>query len=150
MDYYGILNGIQGVEYYGQAHLTDWNSYAHTIGMPFTMYGMNIWIPKLLGLNYERATDMQAFFYIVYNVHYMTISFKIGLVAALVYAIPLVLANSQYRKVTFWHGFIVSFCALLFQEIVGHILSGDMNSRPEGVLNAILYAKYYSVYHLFQ
>ena len=44
---------------------------------------------------------------------------------------------------------ITSFLALGIQEGVGHYIGGDIASRPEGVLNAIVYAMYFSVGHWF-
>ena len=41
-------------------------------------------------------------------------------------------------------GLGISTTALVFQEVVGHKLSGDPPSRPEAVFNAILYAMYFS------
>ena len=40
--------------------------------------------------------------------------------------------------------------SLICQEVIGHYIGGDIPSRPEGVLNAIVYAMYFSVSHLFQ
>ena len=40
--------------------------------------------------------------------------------------------------------------SLICQEVAGHYFGGDIPSRPEGVLNAIVYAMYFSVSHLFQ
>lgn len=39
--------------------------------------------------------------------------------------------------------------SLICQEVVGHYFAGDIPSRSEGVLNAIIYAMYFSVSHLF-
>ena len=44
-------------------------------------------------------------------------------------------------------GLLISFIALICQEFYGHYLGGDDPSRPEGVLNAIMYAKFYSIGH---
>ena len=39
--------------------------------------------------------------------------------------------------------------SLICQEVVGHYFAGDIPSRSEGVLNAVIYAMYFSVSHLF-
>jgi hypothetical protein len=39
--------------------------------------------------------------------------------------------------------------SLICQEAIGHYFGGDIPSRSEGVLNAIVYAMYFSVSHLF-
>ena len=46
-------------------------------------------------------------------------------------------------------GLIVSSSALIFQELIGHWVGGDIPSRVEAIPNAILYAKYFSLHHLF-
>ena len=75
------------------------------------------------------------------------------------YYVLCISAYRTYKKTTnkkptisnfklFLHGFVTSFLSLLFQEIVGHYMGGDIPSRPEGVLNAILYSVIYSTYHI--
>ena len=46
-------------------------------------------------------------------------------------------------------GLSISVSALLFQEVFGHYLGGDIPSRWEAIPNAILYAKYFAVSHIF-
>ena len=45
---FGILVGQRGVDYYGEVHSTFHNCIVHTIFMPFTTYGMLLWIPNTL------------------------------------------------------------------------------------------------------
>jgi hypothetical protein len=45
-------------------------------------------------------------------------------------------------------GLLIMIGALVFQEMIGHWLSGDACSRIEGIPNAILHAMYYSVSHM--
>ena len=94
--------------------------------------------------------------------HYVIIDFKTGCITAIFYAVPLfysrrtlnrafehvdctVEAHNFQRLVLFMYGFIISALALIFQEAIGHWLSGDPASRIEAVPNAILYAIYFSV-----
>jgi hypothetical protein len=73
------------------------------------------------------------------------------------YYLPLKYAINEYKihdpsSLRWWlfkKGFITSFLALGFQEGIGHYIGGDIPSRPEGVLNAIVYAMYFSVCHWF-
>jgi hypothetical protein len=44
---------------------------------------------------------------------------------------------------------MIAVIALTLQEVLGHWLSGDPQSRVEAIPNAILYAMYYSVSHIF-
>lgn len=46
-----MKTGLEGVNYYAEVHQSKWNSYIHTLGMPFTIYGMLLWIPALCGLH---------------------------------------------------------------------------------------------------
>ena len=84
--------------------------------------------------------------------HYLSIDFIIGL-GCVIYYYPVVrLANIAYReeiKHPFIRGIIISFISLGIQEVFGHYLSGDPPSRGEAIPNAIMYAMYYSVSHLF-
>ena len=71
--------GQAGVDYYGEAHLTRWNSFMHTLGMPFTIYGFVLSIPALFRLDPERATRVALFLYTVYGGHYLTVNTNITL-----------------------------------------------------------------------
>ena len=57
--------------------------------------------------------------------------------------------NEKRRYRMLIKGFLISFSALSFQEYFGHYLGGDIASRGESVPNAIMYAMYFSVYHIF-
>ena len=151
-----VLNmktGLEGVNYYAEVHQSKWNSYIHTLGMPFTIYGMLLWIPALCGLKSTDAHRLQKCSYIVYGIHYILICPKIGFLYGLFYGIPTWLAirtyhSGQKRSLLFRNGLVIAFGALLFQEVVGHYGGGDQPSRLEGILNAILYAMYYSLSHV--
>ena len=166
----GVNIGGRGIDYYAEVHTKPLNSYCHTLGMPFTIYGMLLWIPMILDRSYTDYKKIQQFLYIFYMTHYILIDYTIGGTVAAVYAVPVYYANLQterlfksitydnpqhksihdYFRLTFFvKGLMISAAALLFQEGFGHWLSGDPASRLEGVPNAILYAMYYSVSHLF-
>ena len=132
----------------------------HTIGMPFTFYGISCWVPALLSmirlLSKHNQSKMQLSVWYIYIIHYMTIDLKRALLCIMFYLYP---AYRAYKKTTnetptisnfklFLHGFVISFLSLLFQETIGHYMGGDMPSRPEGVFNAILYSIIYSTYHI--
>lgn len=166
----GLNIGERGIDYYAEVHTNSLNSYCHTIGMPFTIYGMLLWIPMIIDRSYTDYKKIQQFLYIFYMTHYILIDYTIGGTVAAVYAVPVYYANlhterlfktitydnpqhksihDYYRLTFFVKGLMISTAALLFQEGFGHWLSGDPVSRLEGVPNAILYAMYYSVSHLF-
>ena len=50
--------GQAGVDYYAEAHLTRWNAKVHSIGTPFTVFGILQWVPTLLGLNSVSYTHL--------------------------------------------------------------------------------------------
>ena len=56
--------------------------------------------------------------------------------------------ESDSMLYTFGYGFIISFVSLVFQEIFGHWIGNDIWSRAEAVPNAIIYAVFYSIYHI--
>ena len=83
----------------------------------------------------------------------MSIDFKRGLFCIAFYLYPSYRAYTKTNSTKsnfklFLHGFLISFLSLVFQEIVGHHLGGDIPSRQEDVFNAILYAVLYSTYHV--
>lgn len=76
-----MLVGIPGVNYYAEAHLTLWNSYVHTVFMPFTTYGMLLWIPALFNLNHKNGVRLMWILYNIYGGHYL----KVNIQGALMY-----------------------------------------------------------------
>jgi len=154
-DSIGMASLQVGVEYYRQVHLSFWNSLIHTLCMPITMFGMFLWVPALFKLDPLDAYALRKYVCIFYMVHYSQIRLSITLLVIVLYAFP-------YRYSVYWYhrwywtrenillrGLFISTLALLVQEIVGHWLGGDDPSRVEGILNAMVYAPYYSVSHFF-
>lgn len=149
--------GQTGVDYYAEAHLSPWNARIHTMGMPFTIFGILQWVPTLLGLNYNQSKMLAYNLYTLYAGHYFRIDKRVFLMYLIFYYLPLKYAINEYKihdpsSLRWWlfkKGFITSFLALGFQEGIGHYIGGDIPSRPEGVLNAIVYAMYFSVCHWF-
>jgi len=148
-----VTNGVDALDYYAEVHLSKWNSWMHTIGMPFTVYGISCWFPAIFCLKPEYRNVMQKYIWSMLFVHYLTIDPLRGALCTLFYTPTMYYAyDNTYRIKSNWklfvHGFLISFFALMFQEIVGHWYGGDDPSRPEGVPNAILYATFYSTYHI--
>ena len=152
LSFLGVMTGQEAVDYYAEVHLSTWNSFIHTIGMPFTYMGFNLAVPALFGIT--NSWNMQMCFYIAYMVHYATIDFQTAVVTSYIYYHVISDAHKLYmKKFTsrvgyFFLGLGISTVALLCQEFFGHYIGGDDPSRAEGVLNAILYAKFYSVQHV--
>lgn len=155
LDSFKIINGQEGVDYYSEVHTSKFNLYMHTVFMPFTYGGFNLAIPAILGMSRNNSFIMQLSFYIIYITHYISFNYFIGVMFGLYYAMPFHFScnvfNKFYKNRTYliFGGLSLSIYALFIQEIIGHWIGGDDPSRPEGVLNAILYAMYYSVAHLF-
>ena len=153
LDIFGVYNGVKGLQYYEEAHLSKWNSFIHTIGMPFVYYGISLWFPALCQYDSENAFKIQTFFYLMYMTHYMCVDFWRGLLTAVIYSVPYYYAVVHYANSTsnlymFGYGFMFSFLFLVFQELGGHWVGGDIWSRWEAIPNAILYAVFYSIYHI--
>ena len=211
-----MKTGLEGVDYYGEAHLSKWNALMHTTGMPFTIYGFVISIPALFGLPPYKANRLISILYGLYGGHYLYTSIPIGMLYYLVYGASIIrgllyykktylqyLHNLEFRELNnqfentqdgnsrsrdcndserdsdsesdsysdsesecykktvavrrisspYWKlfktGLIISSSALIFQELFGHWVGGDIPSRVEAIPNAILYAKYFSLHHLF-
>lgn len=142
----------EGVEYYAMVHQSPVNSLCHTLGMPFTVYGLLHAIPALFKLRYREALMVQKFLYVSFMTYGITINWKIGLLSCVVYYIPLLIAGLGYhRRDSLSRGLTITCCALLVQETVGHYLSGDPQSRIDvfSISNAITHAVYYSVSWFF-
>ena len=146
----GILTGPNAIDYYGQVHLSNWNSNIHTLFMPFTCFGFLLGVPAIFGLNRKDANTFQDCVYLFYTAHYLTISFKIGFAFALLYYLVLDKARHMYRNNLryIFYGLVTSTTTLVIQEVVGHYYGGDEPSRFEGILNAILYANFYAIQNL--
>jgi uncharacterized membrane protein YGL010W len=154
----GMLSMKPAVDYYEEAHYSKFNCLIHTIFMPFTMYGMFVWIPAAILFPPPWAKAMRQTLCTAYVVHYASIDWKIGLAVFIMYLPSYINAEKHYydiykyydsTKYVFLYGILYSICALFIQEFIGHWISGDIASRPEGVPNAIVYAMYFSVSHLF-
>ena len=161
-----MLVGDEAISYYAEAHLSPWNSCIHTIVMPYSMYGMLFWLSSLFNLNPLYAKKMMWCLYTLFIGHYYRFNKMGTLLYCLLYFNTVRKASIEYKKnyteiilkenistnryfnkvqyYLFVKGFFISFCGLLFQEIVGHWIGGDIASRPEAVPNAIVYAMYFS------
>mgnify|MGYP005658032695 FL=1 len=58
--------------------------------------------------------------------------------------------ESENKRELVNYGLKVSTLALFFQEIIGHTVGGDDQSRIEAIPNAIVYAMHYSLSHLIR
>ena len=146
----GIMNGNEAIIYYGEVHLSQWNSNIHTIFMPFTCYGFLLAVPAIMQLNNRKANVLQECVFLFYTAHYLTISFYITIPFMCIYYPVLYFAKHFYQNniKNIVIGLTISTVSLVIQEVIGHQFGGDQPSRADGVLNAILYANYYAVKNL--
>lgn len=147
LDYLQIYSGDEGISYYSEAHLTKWNHFVHSLFMPITCYGLLLFIPNSLFLNRRNAVKFMKCLYLIYFFHYYTISVRISILFGVVFSIPTYFAIKYYEK-SYWNlirGFCIATTSLIIQEILGHQIGGDIPSRFEGVLNAIIYANYFAL-----
>jgi hypothetical protein len=148
----GLITGQKGVDYYGEAHLSKWNSLIHTVFMPFTTYGILGFATNLLLLSRQNAIKLMNCLYLFYLFHYLQINYYIGSLFGISYLAVLVLAQNHYvlSYKHFLYRFGMAFVSLSIQEYLGHYIGGDIHSRAEGVLNAILYANFYALESFFK
>tara|TARA_B100000963_G_C22612731_1_gene665700 strand:- start:601 stop:1134 length:534 start_codon:yes stop_codon:yes gene_type:complete len=149
----GIFTGEQAIQYYAEVHQSKWNSFIHTLGMPFTYYGLLLCVPTLLSNNKMTVARLQLFFYPYFISYYMTLDFFTGILVALCYLPSQIYAiryyyNSTNKIKTKLYGFLVATTALTIQEVFGHWLGGDAPSRIEAIPNAIWHSGFYSIWHL--
>lgn len=149
-----MLVGDKAIKYYAEAHLSTWNSWIHTLGMPISMYGMLLWIPALLRLGPKGARKLILFLYFFYGGHYVRVNMLGALLYFINYYLTVKYALKKWKSVSnsklLTNGLIISTVGLGFQEIFGHWCGGDIASRPEAVPNAMLYAMYFSATHFLK
>lgn len=143
----GVYNGEKAIKYYSEVHTKKQNIVVHIIGMPFTILGMTLWIPSLgeMLLDYDPYITQYCLF-LYYLGLYSYIRYDDCIYYCFMYYPTIMIGNQLYISgfYSLLYGLLLSTSALVFQEIVGHNWGGDAPSRPEGVLNAIFYAKYFS------
>jgi uncharacterized membrane protein YGL010W len=145
MEIIGMKYNKKGIEYYAEVHTTKQNVITHVVGMPFTIYGILLWIPTLLW--WWTAWKIQIGLYLLYLGHYIRIDFQTSLYFTIMYIPSIILSITNYVPgfYGFLKGFTISTASLVFQEYVGHYLGNDPPSRLEAIPNAIVYAIYFSV-----
>lgn len=149
----GVYTGQEAIEYYAEVHQSKWNSFIHTIGMPFTYYGLLLCVPPIFCRTKRNIARLQLFFYPYFISYYLYLNFWVGLIVAICYFPSQERAMfrmniSKNKLTTAIYGMMVATTALTFQEVFGHWLGGDPPSRLEAIPNAIWHAGFYSVWHL--
>ena len=150
-NFIGMSVGMEGVEYYREAHLSGWNSFIHMLCMPYTTYGILLAFPYVLGFDKLCARVLIETLFLTYGTHYLTVNPVIGLLFIIIYCTPILLAcrDYKYTRRNFMKGFLIAFTSLSIQEYIGHYIGGDIPSRVEAIPNAIVYANFYASYVFF-
>ena len=149
-----MLTSDKGVQYYKEAHLSRWNAWIHSLGMPISMYGMLLCIPALFKLNPKKAKKMMWILYYFYGGHYLRMNIKNCFLYYVMFFPSVYMANKNYKKSIalnenlFKKGALIATSSLTFQEIIGHWIGNDIQSRFEAIPNAILYAMYFAATHM--
>ena len=165
-----MLTAGHGVRYYGEAHRSRWNAWIHTLGMPVSIYGLLMVVGSMVPARFGTRARLRLLWvlYYLYGGHYLRMGVRQSIPYYVVYAPVTWFAVKRCARLTeeyqhsqalqreypglwaylFEEGITYSTGGLLFQEVVGHKLGGDMSSREEGVPNAILYAMYFSISHM--
>ena len=69
-----MLTGKKAIIYYAEAHLSKFNSYIHTIFMPFSILGILIWLSALFKLTPNMAKYFMWKLYYFYGGLYLNIN----------------------------------------------------------------------------
>lgn len=157
LDLFNIPSLQKGVDFYAEVHQSFWNALIHTFFMLGTMFGMFLWVPALLNCDPNTAKKYRNFTCLIYIGHYIQISlFTSFFVCAWYYKVykyseNVYASNYKTKKSNFVYGLLFSIISLFIQETLGHYIGGDPASRLTfwPILNAVLYAPYFSVDHLF-
>lgn len=155
----GMKHLDEGVAYYAEVHTSLWNSCVHTLFMPITMFGLFLAVPAMFNLSPANAIYLRKLVMLFYLGLYMRISPLISVLFLAYYMIPFTYSDkfyefiyntdhTAYRAFSIVVGMTSAVLALFVQEVLGHYIGGDAPSRFEGIANAVLYAPYYSIYHM--
>ena len=148
LDFLNITNGLAAVQYYGEVHQHPTNKMLHMVLLPWACCGFSLGVPALFKMSVKYAGVLRNFLYITYFVHYSGMNNLIAMIYAIIYFPPLIISHYYYKPTltVAAQGLGLATGLMLFMEIVGHTFYEIDNSRPEGVLNAILYSHYFISY----
>ena len=118
----------------------------HTALLPIAIGGYCLGVPALFCMPSHIAMLWRNSMYLVYFIHYYTINQYVAIAFLIQYAPPLYLATRYYKNnvKTMMTGLFIAWSSVACMEFIGHSLFETANSRPDGVLNAILYSPYFT------
>ena len=114
--------------------------------LPISIGGYCLGVPALFCLPPYWATLWRTSMYVMYFIHYFTINQCVAYVFLLIYGGSLYFAEKYYKNdwKTAVKGLAIAWGGVFYMEFIGHSLFETAQSRPEGVLNAILYSPYFT------
>ena len=144
-----IWHGQEGLDVYEEIHQNIYNELTHVIFLPGVFYGVFRGVPSLLSLislNYPKTVifSIMSLYSVYYSVSVDIIS---GLTAFLTIS-PYAFMAYDHLKTKEHHissSVIIAFGSLFIQEVVGHSLFEETNSRltVDYVFNAIMFSPLY-------
>ena len=143
---FNILSGQEAVDYYAEVHTSTSNSILHTLFIPYASYYLYSALPQLFCLPKHQGNHMIISVNLAYFAMYFTELDSAGTVrTVLLYLPPLYffLRDKEYTQ----YALLKFGMIMLFIEKLGHDILEGTESRPEGILNAILYSHYFNANH---
>lgn len=148
LNFFGMYAGRKAITYYAEVHKSPANIFIHKTLMPFAAYYYLLGAPALLKMSYEKAMILRNSIYITLLTHYVKdLHFFKTLKMLPIYLPILYYANINYKNTTEMAKKALgkAFTIMFFAEVIGHTFFEKIQSRPRAVLNAILYAHYFSI-----
>ena len=145
---FNILSGPEAVDYYAEIHTSIPNSVLHTFFIPYASYYLYSALPQLFNLPKYQGNHMiisiNLAFFTMYFIELDTLG---TLRTILLYLPPLYffLRDRDYTR----YALLKFGMIMLFVEKLGHDILEGIESRPEGILNAILYSHYFNANHFY-
>ena len=147
----GIFSGEQAIIYYAEIHENYYNEIIHRTTIPIATYYFLNSVPQLIGLDYTNSAKLRGGIYTVILTHYaIDIDFINAINVAIIYVPIMLLANFNHNmnggtKYYALYNLLRASMIMIFAETIGHTIFEGTQSRPEGVLNAILFSPYFVV-----
>ncbi len=138
--------GWEGLEVYEEIHNDPINRFIHAAFLPFVIYGTMLGLPALFNIKRQHAYYGVGTITFAYILFYSTFSFLWAFAAAfmsLPFAMHAVHRLKVYDRVPNVRLAVISLVGALFiQEVIGHTLFEEVNSRMtfSYVFNAIMYS----------
>lgn len=143
---FNVSSGKEAVDYYAEVHKSTANCILHTLCIPFASYFLYSAIPQLFFLpKYQGDRVIISVNLAFFTMYFIELDTAGTIRTILLYFPPLYfyLRDKEYTQFA-----LLKFgMIMLFIEKIGHDILEKAESRPEGILNAILYSHYFNANH---